>query len=41
MTAPRRTQVAIVGAGPAGLLLGALLAKAGVESVIMEQRDAA
>ena len=33
-----RTQVAIVGAGPAGLLLGALLAKAGVESVIVEQR---
>jgi len=41
VTAPRRTQVAIVGAGPAGLLLGALLAKAGVESVILEQRDAA
>ena len=39
MTAARRTQVAIVGAGPAGLLLGALLAKAGVESVILEQRD--
>ncbi len=35
----RSTQVAIVGAGPAGLLLGALLAKAGVESVIVEQRD--
>jgi len=39
VTAGRRTQVAIVGAGPAGLLLGALLAKAGVESVILEQRD--
>ena len=37
----RRTQVAIVGAGPAGLLLGALLAKAGVDSVILEQRDPA
>ena len=36
---PTRTQVAIVGAGPAGLLLGALLAKAGVESVIVEQRS--
>ncbi|MEP7302343.1 MAG: 4-hydroxybenzoate 3-monooxygenase, partial [Caldimonas sp.] len=36
----RSTQVAIVGAGPAGLLLGALLARAGVESVIVEQRDA-
>ncbi len=35
----RSTQVAIVGAGPAGLLLGALLAKADVESVIIEQRD--
>jgi p-hydroxybenzoate 3-monooxygenase len=34
-----RTQVAIVGAGPAGLLLGALLAKAGIESVIVEQRS--
>ena len=33
-----RTQVAIVGAGPAGLLLGALLAKAGIETVIIEQR---
>ncbi len=29
-----RTQVAIVGAGPAGLLLAALLAKAGVETVV-------
>ena len=34
-----RTQVVIVGAGPAGLLLGALLAKAGVETVILEQRS--
>ena len=33
------TQVAIVGAGPAGLLLGALLAKAGIESVIVEARS--
>ena len=33
-----RTQVAIVGAGPAGLLLAALLAKAGVDTVILEQR---
>ena len=41
MTELKRTQVAIVGAGPAGLLLGALLAKSGVESVILEQRDAA
>ncbi len=34
-----RTQVAIVGAGPAGLLLGALLAKAGIESAIVEARS--
>jgi len=33
------TQVAIIGAGPAGLLLGALLAKAGIENVIVEQRS--
>jgi len=35
-----RTQVAIVGAGPAGLLLAALLAKAGVDTVVLEQRSA-
>jgi len=35
-----RTRVAIVGAGPAGLLLGALLAKAGVDAVVVEQRSA-
>lgn len=34
-----RTQVAIIGAGPAGLLLGALLAKAGVEAVIIERQS--
>ena len=35
-----RTQVAIVGAGPAGLLLGALLARHGIDAVIVEQRSA-
>lgn len=35
-----RTQVAIVGAGPAGLLLGALLHRAGIDNVIVEQRSA-
>jgi p-hydroxybenzoate 3-monooxygenase len=34
-----RTQVGIVGAGPAGLLLSHLLARQGVESVVLESRD--
>jgi len=34
-----RTQVAIVGSGPAGLLLGRLLEVAGVKSVILESRS--
>ncbi|MBB4683140.1 4-hydroxybenzoate 3-monooxygenase [Amycolatopsis jiangsuensis] len=34
-----RTQVAIIGAGPAGLLLSQLLDAAGVESVIVETRS--
>ena len=34
-----RTQVAIIGAGPAGLLLGQLLHKSGVDAVIIEQRS--
>jgi len=32
-----RTQVAIIGAGPSGLLLGQLLAKAGIANVIVER----
>jgi p-hydroxybenzoate 3-monooxygenase len=35
-----KTQVAIVGAGPAGLLLGALLHKHGVHNIVVEQRSA-
>ncbi len=35
-----RTQVAIIGAGPAGLLLGQLLHQQGIEAVILEQRSA-
>jgi p-hydroxybenzoate 3-monooxygenase len=35
-----RTQVAIIGAGPAGLLLGQLLYKAGIDNIIVEQRSA-
>ena len=34
-----RTQVAIVGAGPAGLVLGQLLHLQGIETVIVESRD--
>jgi p-hydroxybenzoate 3-monooxygenase len=34
-----RTQVAIIGAGPSGLLLGARLARAGIDAVILEQRS--
>jgi p-hydroxybenzoate 3-monooxygenase len=37
--AVRRTQVGIVGAGPAGLLLSHLLARDGVESVVVENRS--
>ena len=34
-----RTQVGIVGAGPAGLTLARLLEVAGIESVVLEARD--
>src|SRR5947208_12268269 len=34
-----RTQVAIVGAGPAGLVLSHLLARAGIDSVVLESRS--
>ena len=33
-----RTHVAIIGAGPAGLLLGALLHQAGIDNVIIERQ---
>ncbi|MEO7941224.1 MAG: 4-hydroxybenzoate 3-monooxygenase, partial [Burkholderiaceae bacterium] len=35
-----RTQVAIIGAGPSGLLLGQLLFKAGIDTVIIERQSA-
>jgi p-hydroxybenzoate 3-monooxygenase len=37
----QRTQVAIIGAGPAGLILARLLACQGVESIVIERRDRA
>jgi p-hydroxybenzoate 3-monooxygenase len=37
----KRTQVAIIGSGPAGLLLGQLLLKAGIETVILERQTRA
>ena len=41
MTVNERTQVGIVGAGPAGLLLSHLLALGGVDSVLVENRSRA
>ncbi len=35
-----RTQVAIIGAGPSGLLLGQLLHKAGIDAIILERQTA-
>ena len=37
--ATRRTQVGIVGAGPAGLLLAQLLMQRGIATIVLEQRD--
>jgi p-hydroxybenzoate 3-monooxygenase len=34
-----RTQIAIIGAGPSGLLLGQLLQRAGVDNIVIEQRS--
>jgi p-hydroxybenzoate 3-monooxygenase len=36
---PLRTQVAIIGAGPAGLLLGQLLHRCGIDNIILERKD--
>jgi p-hydroxybenzoate 3-monooxygenase len=41
MSATPRTQVAIIGAGPSGLLLSQLLQLAGVASVVLERRSRA
>ena len=40
MAAPGRTQVAIVGAGPSGLLLGQLLHRAGIDNIVVERQSA-
>ncbi|MEY4321034.1 MAG: hypothetical protein RLZZ471_975, partial [Actinomycetota bacterium] len=34
-----KTQVAIIGAGPSGLLLSRYLAKHGIESIVLEDRS--
>jgi p-hydroxybenzoate 3-monooxygenase len=39
MTETVRTRVAIVGAGPAGLMLAHLLASDGIESVVIDRRS--
>src|SRR3990167_7687893 len=43
LVAPRtitmNTQVAIIGAGPSGLLLGQLLLKAGIDNIIIERQS--
>ena len=38
-TTTMRTQIAIIGAGPAGLLLGQLLHRNGIDAVILETRS--
>jgi p-hydroxybenzoate 3-monooxygenase len=40
MTKSARTQVAIIGAGPSGLLLGQLLHRAGIDAVVIERQSA-
>ena len=41
LTLPDRVQVGIVGAGPAGLLLGLLLTEAGISCVMLERQSRA
>ncbi|WP_077490388.1 FAD-dependent oxidoreductase [Sinomonas mesophila] len=37
MSAPERTRVAVVGGGPAGMVLGLLLARGGIDVVVLEK----
>ncbi|MGI9390216.1 MAG: 4-hydroxybenzoate 3-monooxygenase [Boseongicola sp.] len=39
MAKTEKTQVAIIGSGPAGLMLGALLANAGIDSIILDRQS--
>ena len=39
MTAAQRRTVAIVGAGPAGLMLSHLLSRRGIDSIVVEERS--
>jgi len=41
MNATSRTQIAIIGAGPAGLMLGHLLAESGIDAIVVESRNRA
>lgn len=41
MTTSRRTQIGIVGSGPAGLLLSQLLANAGIDSIVIDRQSRA
>lgn len=40
ITSPTRTEVAIVGGGPAGLMLSHLLHLSGIDSVVVDNRTA-
>jgi p-hydroxybenzoate 3-monooxygenase len=39
MITPQRTQVAIIGSGPSGLLLAQLLGRAGIDTALLERRS--
>lgn len=41
MTHTHKTQVCIIGAGPSGLLLAQLLARAGIDTIVLDRKDRA